>query len=207
MLQIALIEDDDEIRKVYSYLITKGGDMNCSGFGDAESFMLSAADTSYDVAIMDVNLPGITGIECTKRLKALYPETLVMMFTVYENNEHIFSALEAGASGYLLKQSSPSSIIEAIHELHAGGAPMSGQIARKVLDHFTKSALPKNTDFGLSEREKEILNLLAAGYRYQDIADQLFISFGTVRTHIYNIYTKMHVDNRTAALNKWRERA
>jgi DNA-binding NarL/FixJ family response regulator len=205
MLQIALVEDDEEIRSVYAYLINKDSEMNAHPFGDSESFLNACKISRFDIVIMDVNLPGMDGITCTRNLKAMSPETLVLMFTVYENNENIFKALEAGASGYLVKQSSPISIIGAIRELYSGGAPMSGQIARKVLDHFTKVQKPNSNQFGLSEREQEILNLLARGYRYQDIADQLYISFGTVRTHIYNIYTKMHVDNRTEALNKWRD--
>ncbi len=205
MLNIALVEDDEEIRAVYAYLINKDSEMKASPFGDSESFLAACKNIKFDVVIMDVNLPGMDGITCTRNIKTTSPETLVLMFTVYENNENIFKALEAGANGYLVKQSSPISIIEAIRELHSGGAPMSGQIARKVLDHFSKVQKPNSNQFGLSEREQEILNLLATGFRYQDIADQLHISFGTVRTHIYNIYTKMHVDNRTEALNKWRE--
>jgi DNA-binding NarL/FixJ family response regulator len=205
MLQIALVEDDEEIRSVYAYLINKDSEMKAHPFGDSESFLAACKSNKFDVAIMDVNLPGMDGITCTRNLKDISPETLVLMFTVYENNENIFKALEAGANGYLVKQSSPISIIEAIRELHSGGAPMSGQIARKVLEHFFNVKKPNSNQYGLSEREQQILNLLATGYRYQDIADQLYISFGTVRTHIYNIYTKMHVDNRTEALNKWRD--
>ena len=206
-LSIALVEDDHEIRDVYSFLINKTENMNCVGFEDAESFMTEFKKAPHDIVIMDVNLPGITGIECTKQIKKHRAETQVMMFTVYENNENIFKALEAGASGYLVKHSSPASIIDSINLLAEGGAPMSGPIARKVLDFFNKTnKKTESNEFGLSEREAEILNLLAQGFRYQDIADQLFISFGTVRTHIYNIYSKMHVNNRTSAVLKWNSR-
>jgi DNA-binding NarL/FixJ family response regulator len=204
MMKIALVEDDVEIGNVYSYLISKDEAMTCTAFVDGESFLASLNTEVFDVVIMDVNLPGQNGIECTRLFKSRFPDKLVMMFTVYENNENIFSALEAGASGYLVKQSSPEAIIQAIREIYNGGAPMSGQIARKVIDYFKKAQKIPQNDFGLSEREQQILHLLADGFRYQDIADKLFISFGTVRTHIYNIYTKMHVDNRTAAINKWR---
>jgi DNA-binding NarL/FixJ family response regulator len=206
-LNIALVEDDHEIRDVYSFLINKTDNMNCEGFEDAESFMAAFKKAPFDIVIMDVNLPGITGIECTQQIKKQRAETQVMMFTVYENNENIFKALEAGASGYLVKHSSPASIIDSINLLAEGGAPMSGPIARKVLDFFNKTnKKTENNEFGLSDREAEILNLLAQGFRYQDIADQLFISFGTVRTHIYNIYSKMHVNNRTSAVLKWNSR-
>ena len=206
-LSIALVEDDHEIRDVYSFLINKTDNMNCLGFEDAETFMTAFKKDPFDIVIMDVNLPGITGIECTQQIKKQRAETQVMMFTVYENNENIFKALEAGASGYLVKHSSPASIIDSINLLAEGGAPMSGPIARKVLDFFNKTNKKKeNNEFGLSDREAEILNLLAQGFRYQDIADQLFISFGTVRTHIYNIYSKMHVNNRTSAVLKWNNR-
>jgi len=206
-LSIALVEDDHEIRDVYSFLINKTENMNCVGFEDAESFMTEFKKAPHDIVIMDVNLPGITGIECTEQIKKHRAETQVMMFTVYENNENIFKALEAGASGYLVKHSSPASIIDSINLLAEGGAPMSGPIARKVLDFFNKTNnKTESNEFGLSEREAEILNLLAQGFRYQDIADQLFISFGTVRTHIYNIYSKMHVNNRTSAVLKWNSR-
>jgi DNA-binding NarL/FixJ family response regulator len=181
--------------------------MNCVGFEDAETFMIEFKKAPHDIVIMDVNLPGISGIECTEQVKKHSAETQVMMFTVYENNENIFKALEAGASGYLVKHSSPASIIESINLLAEGGAPMSGPIARKVLDFFNKTnKKTEDNEFGLSDREAEILNLLAQGFRYQDIADQLFISFGTVRTHIYNIYSKMHVNNRTSAVLKWNNR-
>lgn len=206
-LSIALVEDDHEIRDVYSFLINKTENMNCVGFEDAETFMTEFKKAPHDIVIMDVNLPGMTGIECTEQIKKHRAETQVMMFTVYENNENIFSALEAGASGYLVKHSSPANIIDSINLLAEGGAPMSGPIARKVLDFFNKTnKKTESNEFGLSEREAEILNLLAQGFRYQDIADQLFISFGTVRTHIYNIYSKMHVNNRTSALLKWNSR-
>jgi len=206
-LSIALVEDDHEIRDVYSFLINKTENMNCVGFEDAETFMIEFKKAPHDIVIMDVNLPGMTGIECTEQVKKHRAETQVMMFTVYENNENIFKALEAGASGYLVKHSSPASIIESINLLAEGGAPMSGPIARKVLDFFNKTnKKTEDNEFGLSEREAEILNLLAQGFRYQDIADQLFISFGTVRTHIYNIYSKMHVNNRTSAVLKWNSR-
>lgn len=203
---VALVDDDDEVREAYVTIINGSEHFACTGYRSAEAFLSTGIDREFHVVIMDVGLPGQSGIECTRAVKAKAPNTLVMMFTVYENNENIFKALEAGASGYLVKQSSPASILSAIAELRGGGAPMSSQIARKVLDFFRAKGEPKTNDFGLSEREKQILELLAEGHRYQDIADKLFISFGTVRTYIYHIYNKLHVDNRTSAINKWKSR-
>jgi DNA-binding NarL/FixJ family response regulator len=200
---IALVEDDEEIRFVYTYVINQSTDFTCVAFTDSESFLASKPE-QFDLVIMDVNLPGMTGIECTKILKQKNPSTLVMMFTIYENNERIFQALEAGADAYLLKESSPEIILRSIEELFSGGAPMSGSIAKKIIGHFQAAKPEKSNDFGLSTRESEILKLLAEGFRYQDIADKLFITFGTVRTHIYNIYQKLHVSNKTSAINKWK---
>lgn len=205
-ITVALVDDDDEVREAYVTIINNASNFECLGYRSAEAFLEQGLPLGHHVVIMDVGLPGQSGIECTRTVKAKLPETQVMMFTVYENNENIFKALEAGASGYLVKQSSPDSIINAILELRNGGAPMSSQIARKVLDYFRSKGEPKTNDFGLSDREKQILELLAEGHRYQDIADQLFISFGTVRTYIYHIYNKLHVDNRTSAINKWKSR-
>jgi DNA-binding NarL/FixJ family response regulator len=203
---VALVDDDDDVRDAYVTIINSSNLFECKGFRNAEEFLTLGLKQNFHVVIMDVGLPGQSGIECTRAVKSSSPNTLVMMFTVYENNENIFKALEAGASGYLVKQSSPDFILNAISELRGGGAPMSSQIARKVLDFFRSAGEPKTNDFGLSEREKQILELLAEGHRYQDIADKLFISFGTVRTYIYHIYNKLHVDNRTSAINKWNSR-
>ncbi len=202
---IALLEDDDEVRGIYQYIIDQHPNFSCVGYPSSEH-LLNALDKPLDLVIMDVNLPGMSGIECTKKLKAKRPEIQVMMFTVYENNENIFEALKAGANGYMLKQSSPENIISAIEEMLAGGAPMSGIIAKKIIDVYRNTGDKLKQDYGLSKREQEILELLSEGFRYQDIADQLHVTFSTVRTHIYNIYTKLHVDNRTSAINKWRDR-
>ena len=203
MIHIGLVEDDDDVRRGYSFLISQAPDLSCRAFASAEELLEDIRDVPFDVVLMDVNLPGMNGIDCTRRIKAIAPRTQVMMFTVYENNESVFKALEAGASGYILKQSAPEFIVESIRELHAGGAPMSGQIARKVVSHFSAATGTKKDSYQLSAREEEVLQLLSQGYRYQDIADMLFISIATVRSHIYRIYEKLHVHNRTEALNKW----
>jgi DNA-binding NarL/FixJ family response regulator len=154
---------------------------------------------------MDVNLPGTDGISCTRIIKRDYPDILIMMFTIYENNENVFKALEAGANGYLLKQSPPEELVAALYELQNGGAPMSSSIARMVVASFNKTK-PVSNEYDLTDREQEVLILLSDGYRYKDIASKLFVSVSTVRSHIYNIYEKLHVHNRTEALNKYNKK-
>ena len=204
-INVAIIEDEKVIRDGYCFLICQSLEFQCEGYASAEEALDSFRRKAPDVVLMDVNLQGMNGIECTRIIKAEMPNTLIMMFTVYENNENVFKALEAGASGYLLKQSSPEEVVAAIKDLHNGGAPMSGTIARKVVNAFTKNHTIQD-DFELSSREEEVLKLLSTGYRYKDIADRLFISISTVRSHIYNIYEKLHVHNRTEALNKFNSR-
>jgi DNA-binding NarL/FixJ family response regulator len=151
---------------------------------------------------MDIHLPGISGIECVKQLKPVLPQTQFMMCTVYEDNENVFDSLCAGASGYLLKNNPPGKITDAIIDLYHGGSPMSSTIARKVINAF-QPVFQKNKEAeSLTKRELELLELLAKGYRYKEIADKLFISFETVRTHIHNIYEKLHVQSRIEAVNK-----
>jgi DNA-binding NarL/FixJ family response regulator len=200
---VYIIEDDTEIRNGYSFLIDYSQEFTCISFRTAEEALIQINNDKPDFILMDVNLPGMSGIECTQHIKKMHPEILIMMFTVYENNENIFKALEAGASGYILKQSTPAELLDALRQLKAGGAPMSTSIARKVVSSFSKSSNPKENQYNLSEREKEILNLLAGGFRYKDIADKLFISVSTVRSHVFNMYEKLHVHNRTEALNKF----
>jgi DNA-binding NarL/FixJ family response regulator len=147
-------------------------------------------------------LPGISGIECIKQIKPALPLTQFMMCTVYEDNENVFDSLCAGATGYLLKNSPPGKITEAIIDLYHGGSPMSSTIARKVIRAFQPSVKQTTDIEKLTKREREMLDLLAKGYRYKEIADRLFISFDTVRTHIHHIYEKLQVQSRTEALNK-----
>ena len=155
-----------------------------------------------DIVIMDINLPGMNGIECIRQVKSKVPFTQFMMFTVYENDEKVFEALKAGASGYLLKNTGLVQLIEALKELHTGGSPMSANIARKLVSVFRNNQKETTSAEVLSKRENEILLLLSRGLLYKEIADQLSISTNTVRQHIHNIYEKLHVQNRTEALNK-----
>ena len=205
-IQVSIIEDQEDIREGMRFLINQTAEFSClSVFQDAEDALTGLSLKQPQLVIMDINLPGMSGIECIKRLKPRFPDMQFVMFTVFEDSEQVFDALSAGASGYLLKKTPPDKIINALKELHEGGAPMSTGIARKVISSLQqRSALQHNTtpDFKLSSRENEILQLLAKGLFYKEIANQLTISTGTVRQHIHNIYEKLHVQNRTEALNK-----
>jgi DNA-binding NarL/FixJ family response regulator len=152
---------------------------------------------------MDINLPGMSGTECIKKVKEKSPKIQFMMFTIYEDSEQVYEALAAGASGYLLKKTPTEKILEALKELYEGGAPMSTHIARKVVSFFQKENKAAGEMTQLSNREKEVLALLSKGFLYKEISDQLFISTGTVRQHIHHIYEKLHVQNRMEAINKF----
>ena len=155
---------------------------------------------------MDINLPKMNGIECVERLKQTLPKTQVLMLTTYDESDLIFDSLRKGASGYLLKNMPPAELIQAIEQVHAGGAPMSMQIARKVVNHFQKIKKPQSDMEQLTKREHEILALLAKGYLYKEIADQLGITLSTVRAHLHAVYEKLHVQSRTEAVVKFLER-
>lgn len=200
---LAIIEDDGKIRAYLADQIKRHLSIDrLEVFADGESALSKLQDHPVEVALFDVQLPGISGIECISRLKTMHPKMLGMMLTVYDNSETIFSALKAGASSYILKSTPPEKVIEAIEELYRGGAPISSQIARKVIDAFqSKDKVNENFQL-LSRREQEILEQLAQGYRYKEIADRLFVSIDTVRTHIRNTYEKLHVNSRLEALKK-----
>ena len=203
-IKVAIVEDLEEVLEGLSTFVKQDADIELvAAYRTAEAAALELPIVKPDIVIMDINLPGITGIECIKRIKAITSSMLFMMFTVYENNDQVFEALKAGASGYLLKKTSPSQIIEAIKDLYNGGSPMSSQIARKLVSHFQeKQEVLNNEAAALSSREKQVLENLARGMLYKEIADQLGISFHTVRQHIGNIYEKLHVQNKTEAINK-----
>lgn len=200
---IAIIEDDE---KVSSYLAGQiQSQINVKElriFENAETALKELTTNPAEIALFDINLPGMSGIDCIQRLKMLHPRMQMMVLTVYDNADNIFNALKAGATSYLLKSTAPDKIIEAIYDVHQGGSPISSQIARKVIEAFTLRA--KTTEFfqDLSRREQEMLEQLSKGYRYKEIADKLFISIETVRTHIRNIYEKLQVNNRIDALKK-----
>ena len=203
LIRVSLVEDDCQVREGLRLLIDNSKTCQCVGaFDSAEEALAKLPALAADVVLMDIHLPGLSGIECIRRLKQTQPQLQIMMLTVFEDHDRIFHSLEAGASGYLLKQTPPEKLLEAIGELHLGGSPMSTQIARRVVEVFQKPATAKNSLPNLSPRETEILALLGKGYLYKEIASRLGISTETVRTHIHNTYEKLHVRTRTEAVMK-----
>ena len=200
---IAIVEDDDKVRRYLEeqiHLLIDVEELHV--FKDAESALKKLTVDPADIALFDIQLPGMNGIECIRRLKMVHPKTQMMVLTVYDNTENIFDALKAGAASYLLKTTPADKLVEAIFELYHGGSPMSSQIARKVIDAFAVKEKTNEHFQALTRREQEMLEQLAKGYRYKEIADKLFISMETVRTHIRNIYEKLQVNNRIEALKK-----
>ena len=203
MISVAIVEDNREIREGLEVLLNGSDGYRCvATFSCAEDALSGLLSEKPDVVLMDINLPRMSGIECTRRLKAQKPDLLVMVLTVYDDDERIFESLKAGASGYLLKKTPPAGLLEAIFELQKGGSPMSSRIARKVVQTFQAFGGSTNETENLSRREQEIMAYLAKGYRYKEIADVLFISVETVRTHLRNIYEKLHVRSRAEAVLK-----
>ncbi|HYV94018.1 MAG TPA: response regulator transcription factor [Chitinophagales bacterium] len=202
-IRVEIVEDHENIQSGLAYMISSSEGFDCTGvFSNAEDALESIKIHPPDVVLMDINLPGMSGIECTRRIKSLNPKVLVMMCTVYEDDEKIFNALSAGANGYVLKKSSASELIGAINDLCNGGAPMSSQIARKVVSFFQHPDKSSPETELLTARENEILDMLTAGYRNKEIAEKLFVSVHTVRSHIYHIYEKLHVHSKIEAINK-----
>jgi len=202
-ITIAIVEDLDVVRTGLKDFISLSTEFLVLGaFKTGEEAFEHLPEIKPDIVIMDINLPGMNGIECIRLVKDKSPSTQFMMFTVYENDDKVFEALKAGASGYLLKNTGLLQIAESIKELHEGGSPMSANIARKMVNLFRDSEKKNPFLDLLSNREKEILQLLAKGLLYKEIAEQLHITTGTVRIHIHKIYEKLHVQNRTEAINK-----
>lgn len=202
-IKIVIVEDLEEVSEGLSEFIRRDAALQLlSSFRTAEAAVLELPLLKPDIVIMDINLPGMTGIECIRQLRKSGIPMQFMMFTVYENNDQVFEALKAGASGYLLKKTPPLQIIEAVKELYNGGSPMSAAIARKLVTIFQEQQGANNEAAVLTTREKEVLEYLAKGMLYKEIAEQLGISFHTVRQHIGKIYEKLHVQNKTEAINK-----
>lgn len=203
-INIAIVEDNDGIRESLAILISGSEGFNCAAaFKNAEDTIREIPRLNIDVVLMDINLPGISGIECTRLLKSKNPQLQIIMQTVYENSEMIFESLKAGASGYLLKRTTPAKLLEAIEDVYKGGSPMSSQIARMVVESFQLKPVAEKDLPILTNREEEILHLLSKGYRYKEIAEKLFISMDTVRSHIRHIYEKLQVRSRTEAVLKY----
>lgn len=210
VIRVCIVDDNNELRSALEEIVSMSEDYKCVGtMSTADEAIRKLPLIKPDVVLMDINLGGgESGIDCVRELKPRMPGTNFMMCTVYEEDEKIFEALNAGASGYILKKTAPNKLLEAIRELYQGGAPMSSQIARKVVAAFQKNSMgttgaQDNNLAVLSNREKEILELLSRGLMYKEIAAALFIGQETVRKHVYHVYEKLHVTNRVEAVNKY----
>ena len=202
-IAVSIVEDDARVRASLTKLVDGAPGFRCvSNHPSAEDALRELPRLRPDVVLMDINLPGLNGVECVRRLKPQLPGTQIIMLTVYQNTEHIFNALTAGATGYMLKQTPPPELLGAIKEVHAGGSPMSSHIARKIVQSFQGPAPDAAPAQNLSPREAEVLDLLAKGFLYKEIADQMKVSYATVHTHIRHIYEKLHVRSRTEAVAK-----
>jgi DNA-binding NarL/FixJ family response regulator len=203
-ITVSLVDDEADLREhIGGYLQAAGGFKCKSVYASAEEALQHLPQDKPDVVLMDINLGGMDGIECVRLLKTLMPEAQVLMLTVFEDTDKIFRALAAGASGYLLKRLSPSKLLDAIREVRDGGSPMSASIARKVVQSFRVIPAHGDETMDLSQREREVLNGLAEGLAYKQIADQLAVSIHTVRNYIRRIYEKLHVRSRTEAVAKF----
>jgi DNA-binding NarL/FixJ family response regulator len=201
-ISVSIVEDDAGVRATLAELINGSPGFRCvSQHPTAEHALQEIPKENPSVVLMDINLPGLSGVDCVRRLKPLLPQTQIIMLTVYQNTEHIFNALAAGASGYLLKQTPPAELLAAIRDVHGGGSPMSSHIARKIVQSFQQPApAARAGTHSLSPREAEVLDLLAKGYLYKEIADKTGLTYATVHTHIRHIYEKLHVRSRAQAV-------
>lgn len=203
-ISVSIVEDDTPSREILCDWINRAEGFHCvSHYGSGEEAVAKLPQDKPTVVLMDINLPGINGIETVRQLKRLLPQTQFVMLTVYEDSDHIFNALASGATGYLLKQTPRPDLLEALSQVHAGGSPMTSNIARKVVQSFQQFKLPADANADLSPREHEVLELLARGYLYKEIADALTISLPTVNTYIRRVYEKLHVRSRAQAVAKY----
>ncbi len=201
---VSIVEDNDQLRSTLVRLINRADDFRCvSNYANAEAALIGLPNDHPKVVLMDINLPGINGVECVRRLKETLPATQVIMLTAYEDTENIFNALAAGAAGYLLKRSPRAELLDAIRDVCKGGSPMTSHIARKVVQSFQKSGASSKAAENLSTREQEVLDCLSQGFLYKEIAEKLGISYETVHTYIRRIYEKLQVRTRTEAVAKF----
>lgn len=206
-ITVSIVEDNEQLRTTLARVIGRAEGFSCvSHYGDAESAVAGLPKDKPEVVLMDINLPGMNGVECVRQLKQITPETQVVMLTVYEDTDNIFNALAAGANGYLLKRTKSAELLEAIREVHRGGSPMTTHIARKVTQSFVRAGLSAKPTENLSEREQEVLDCLSQGFLYKEIAEKLGISYETVHTYIRRIYEKLQVRTRTEAVAKFLKR-
>src|SRR6516162_1797521 len=204
MISVAIVDDERKLCESIATFVNGSSGFKCvSSYHSAEAALEHLPADRPDVVLMDINMTGMNGVECVRRLKGLVPELKIMMLTVYEDSDQIFQALSAGASGYMLKRSTPARLLEAIKELHEGGSPMSSSIARKVVASFQKSGQIREEKINLSPREQTVLESMAKGLTYKQTADHLEISIDTVRTHVRRIYEKLHVKSNTEAVAKY----
>ncbi|HTX21571.1 MAG TPA: response regulator transcription factor [Candidatus Aquilonibacter sp.] len=205
-ITVSIVEDNDKLRETLARVLNRADGFRCvSQHASAEDALAELPAVKPDVVLMDINLPGMNGVECVRQLKKLRPEIQVMMLTVYEDTENIFNALAAGASGYMLKRTASKELLEAIREVQRGGSPMTAHIARLVVQSFQRPAADAPAE-NLSEREQQVLDLLSRGLMYKEIADKLQISYETVHTYIRRIYEKLQVRTRTEAVAKFLRR-
>jgi DNA-binding NarL/FixJ family response regulator len=206
-ITVSIVEDNDQLRGTLARVLSRADGFSCvSHYANAEDALKDLPQVKPDVVLMDINLPGMNGVECVRQLKRLLPEVQIIMLTVYEDTENIFNALTAGANGYMLKRTSTKELLEAITEVHRGGSPMTMHIARKVVQSLQKTAATAQPTENLSEREQQVLDLLSQGLMYKEIAEKLGISYETVHTYIRRIYEKLQVRTRTEAVAKFLRR-
>ena len=202
-ITVSIVEDDAQTREIFANWINSASGFRLAGdWGDAEKALGALPAKKPNVVLMDINLPGMSGVEAVKRLKPLLPDTQFVMLTVYEDADHIYNALAAGATGYLLKQTPRAELLGAVEDVHRGGSPMTSNIARKVVQSFKQAPAPTNQE-ALSPREQEVLDLLARGYLYKEIAERLNISVPTVNTYVRRMYEKLQVRSRAQAVAKY----
>lgn len=207
MISFAIVEDQTELRKNLEEWLKIAPGLNCVGaYSTGEEALRQLPKLHPDVVLMDINLPGMGGIQCVSKLKQLLPETNVIMLTTYDNAEMIFDSIRAGATGYLLKNQPREELLLALQQVQSGGSPMSLKIARKVFNHFQTPLKHGSEIEQLTNREEEILRLLTKGYLYKEIAEHLGVSLGTIQTHIASVYEKLHVHSRTEAAMKYSAR-
>jgi DNA-binding NarL/FixJ family response regulator len=203
-ISVSIVEDSDKFRETLARILNRSEGFRCiSQYPNAEDALKALPQDKPEVVLMDINLPGMNGVECVRQLKVLMPKIQVMMLTVYEDTENIFNALAAGATGYMLKRTPRDELLEAIREVHRGGSPMTTHIARKVVLSFQRAVPAASPTENLSPREQEVLDCLAKGFLYKEIAEKLNISYETVHTYIRRIYEKLQVRTRTEAVAKF----
>ena len=203
-IKVAIVEDDEGIRTSLATLVRRASALRCAGdYPDAETALKEIPRRPPDVVLMDINLPGMNGVECVRQLKTALPAVQFLMLTVYEDSDSLFNSLKAGASGYLLKRTASARLLDAIRDVHAGGSPMTPQLARRVVQFFSKSANGASPVSRLTPGEKDFLDQLANGYAYKEIADRMKISIDTVRSYVRTVYEKLHVHSRTEAVVKY----